>query len=114
MSALNRFSDSSRTSPKVREVPTTDIGPSRAFVGLSMVACVAAPALRPSVSLASEEVVDAKLARYSGLTATLRNLITPSPCCSVNGPSANRPLCNSAVFWPLSTTVIWRPLAVIS
>src|SRR4029453_9454117 len=63
-----------------------------------------------------EEVVvtDAKFALYSGLTATLRNFITPSPCCSVNGPSAKRPLCNSAVFWPLSTTVIWRPLAVIS
>jgi predicted RNase H-like HicB family nuclease len=28
---------------------------------------------------------------YSGLIATLRNLITPAPCCSVNGPSANRP-----------------------
>ena len=59
-------------------------------------------------------VADAKLALYSGLTATLRNLITPSPCCSVNGPSANRPLCSSAVFWPLSITVICRPLAVIS
>ena len=29
---------------------------------------------------------------YNGLIATLRHLITPSPCCSVNGPSANRPL----------------------
>jgi len=51
---------------------------------------------------------------YSGLTATLRNLITPAPCCSVNGPSANRPLWSSAVFWPLRITVICRPLAVIS
>ena len=32
---------------------------------------------------------------YSGLIATLRNLITPAPCCSANGPSVNRPLCNS-------------------
>ena len=51
---------------------------------------------------------------YSGLTATLRNLITPAPCCSVNGPSANRPLWSSAVFSPLRTTLICRPLAVIS
>src|SRR5574339_621832 len=34
---------------------------------------------------------------YSGLTATLRNLITPAPCCSVIGPSVNRPLWSSAV-----------------
>jgi hypothetical protein len=51
---------------------------------------------------------------YSGLIATLRNLITPAPCCSVNGPSTNRPLCSSTVFWPLSFTVTRRPLAVIS
>ena len=51
---------------------------------------------------------------YSGLTATLRNLITPEPYCSVNGPSSNRPLRKSTVFWPLSITVICRPLAVIS
>ena len=51
---------------------------------------------------------------YSGLIATLRNLITPAPCWSASGPSANRPLLRSAVFCPLSTTVICRPLAVIS
>ena len=52
--------------------------------------------------------------RYSGLTATLRNLITPAPCCSANGPSANRPLWSSAVCCPLRTTTTCRPLAVIS
>lgn len=31
---------------------------------------------------------------YSGLIATLRNLITPAPCCRPIGPSANRPLCS--------------------
>src|SRR5512134_419177 len=52
-------------------------------------------------------------ARYIGLIATLRNLITPAPCWSVIGPSTKRPLCSSAVFLPLSITVICRPLAVI-
>ena len=41
---------------------------------------------------------DRCFARYSGRIATLRNLITPEPCCSVNGPSTNRPLCSSTVF----------------
>lgn len=35
---------------------------------------------------------------YSGLIATLRNLITPSPCWSVNGPSLKRSLRRSTVF----------------
>jgi len=29
--------------------------------------------------------------RYRGLIATLRNLITPAPCCSENGPFLNSP-----------------------
>ena len=51
---------------------------------------------------------------YSGLTATLRNLMVPAPYCSVKCPSSNMPLRISTVFCPLSVTTRCRPSAVIS
>src|SRR5262245_1895541 len=55
-----------------------------------------------STSLDSLQSGFAGSAPYKGLIATLRNLMTPSPCCRVMGPSLNRPLFSSTVFWPLS------------
>src|SRR6266702_977467 len=51
---------------------------------------------------------------YNGLIATLRNLTTPSPNCSANGPSVCTPLRTLAVFLPSNMMERSRPLAVIS
>src|SRR5581483_5267556 len=51
---------------------------------------------------------------YKDLICTLRNLIAPAPCCRAIHPSSNIPFRSSAVFCPLSTTVMSRPFAVIS
>src|SRR5262249_32532894 len=51
---------------------------------------------------------------YNGLIATLRNLTTPSPNCSANGPSVCRPLRTLAVCLPSNMMERSRPLAIIS
>jgi|SRR5215471_3510049 len=56
----------------------------------------------------------AVLSCQSSLTCTLRILIVPAPCCRAIGPSSNIPLRSFTVSLPSSTTVISRPLAVIS
>ena len=52
---------------------------------------------------------------YSFFTASLRTFSTPEPYCSVNVAFLAQADCAaSAVFWPLSITVICRPLVVTS
>src|SRR4029079_8607288 len=51
---------------------------------------------------------------YNVLTATLRNLTTPSPNCSATGPSVCTPLRTLDVFLPSNMMARSRPLAVIS
>lgn len=46
----------------------------------------------PSAETAGWGSIRRPLTRYSGLIATLRNLMVPAPYCSVIGPSVNIPL----------------------
>src|SRR4051794_10780566 len=73
------------------------------------------PALRHTAEVALHRVRDTRDGKfYSGLICTLRNLITPDPYCSANGPLACFESCTSTVFCPLSTTTRCGPCAVIS
>src|SRR6266404_1537359 len=68
----------------------------------------------PSPQGRGKRASNSRARNYNGLIATLRNLTTPSPNCSANGPSVCTPLRTLAVFLPSNMMERSRPLAVIS